>query len=174
VAQLGGTRPGDQPMIMVAGLSTRTGAVFGSTGPFFFSQEFALGGVQYGERLRGYEEFSITPEGYLTGTGTFNATRQSFGKAYFSTTAELGLRMNQSLYVNTFAEAGNVWARAREIDPTRLFRSIGFGASIITPFGPLGLDYAFGLDRLDQPCREGGGTTPAGDWTSARSTRELQ
>jgi outer membrane protein insertion porin family len=153
VAQLGGTRPGDQPMIMVAGLSTRTGAVFGSTGPFFFSQEFALGGAQYGERLRGYEEFSITPEGYLTGTGTFNATRQSFGKAYFSTTAELGLRMNQSLYVNTFAEAGNVWARAREIDPTRLFRSIGFGASIITPFGPLGLDYAFGLDRLDQSGR---------------------
>jgi outer membrane protein insertion porin family len=150
VAQLGGTRPGETPMIMVAGLSTRTGAVFGSTGPFFFSQEFALGGVQYGERLRGYEEFSITPNGYLVGTGTYNATRQSFGKAYFSTTAELGLRMNQALYVNTFAEAGNVWARAREIDPTRLFRSVGFGASIITPFGPLGLDYAYGLDRLNE------------------------
>jgi outer membrane protein insertion porin family len=60
----------------------------------------------------------------------------------------MGLRMNQSLYVNTFAEAGNVWARAREFDPTRLFRSLGIGASVITPFGPLGLDYAYGLDRL--------------------------
>jgi len=149
VAQLGGTRPGEQPMVMVAGLSTRTGSVFGSTGPFFFSQEFALGGVQYGERLRGYEEFSITPDGYLLGTGTYNATRGSFGKAYFATTAELGLRMNQSLYVNAFAEAGNVWRRAREIDPTRLYRSLGVGASVITPFGPLGLDYAYGIDRVD-------------------------
>ncbi|HEX9565924.1 MAG TPA: outer membrane protein assembly factor BamA [Gemmatimonadaceae bacterium] len=149
VAQIGGTRPGEQPMVMVAGLTTRTGTVFGNTGPFFFSQEFALGGVQYGERLRGYEEFSITPDGYLLGTGTYNATRGSFGKAFFATTAELGLRMNQSLYVNAFMEAGNVWRRAREIDPTRLFRSLGIGASVVTPFGPLGLDYAYGLDRLD-------------------------
>jgi outer membrane protein insertion porin family len=149
IGQIGGTKPGQQPMVAVAGLTTRSGAVLGSTGPFFFSQEFALGGVQYGERLRGYEEFSITPDGYLIGTSTYNAQRSSFGKAFFSTTAEVGLRMNQSLYVNTFFEAGNVWRRAREIDPTRLFRSLGVGASVITPFGPLGLDYAYGLDRLD-------------------------
>ena len=149
IGQVGGTKPGQQPMLFTAGLSTRAGAVFGSTGPFFFSQEFALGGVQYGERLRGYEEFSITPDGYLIGTSTYNAQRSSFGKAFFSTTAEVGLRMNQSLYVNTFFEAGNVWRRAREIDPTRLFRSLGLGASVITPFGPLGLDYAYGVDRLD-------------------------
>jgi outer membrane protein insertion porin family len=148
IGQIGGGRPGQQPMVFVAGLTTRGGAVFGSTGPFFFNQEFAMGGVQYGERLRGYEEFSITPRGYLIGTSTYNAQRGSFGKAFFATTAEMGLRMNQSLYVNTFAEAGNVWARAREFDPTRLFRSLGIGASVITPFGPLGLDYAYGLDRL--------------------------
>ena len=149
IAQIGGTKPGQQPMVAVAGLSTKAGAVLGSTGPFFFSQEFALGGVQYGERLRGYEEFSITPDGYLIGTSTYNAQRASFGKAFFTTTAELGLKLNQSLYANTFFEAGNVWRRAREIDPTRLFRSVGIGASVITPFGPLGLDYAYGLDRLD-------------------------
>ena len=149
IAQIGGTKPGQQPMVAVAGLSTKAGAVLGSTGPFFFSQEFALGGVQYGERLRGYEEFSITPDGYLIGTSTYNAQRSSFGKAFFTTTAEVGLRLNQSLYMNTFFEAGNVWRRAREIDPTRLFRSLGIGASVITPFGPLGLDYAYGLDRLD-------------------------
>ncbi len=148
IGQIGGGRPGQQPMMFVGGLTTRGGAVFGSTGPFFFNQEFAMGGVQYGERLRGYEEFSITPRGYLIGTSTYNAQRGSFGKAFFSTTAEFGLRMNQSLYVNTFAEAGNVWQRAREFDPTRLFRSLGIGASVITPFGPLGLDYAYGLDRL--------------------------
>jgi hypothetical protein len=44
-------------MKFVLGLTGRAGVVTGNTGPFFFSQEFALGGVQYGEQLRGYEEF---------------------------------------------------------------------------------------------------------------------
>ena len=57
-------------------------------GSFFFSQEFALGGVQYGEQLRGYREFSISPSGYVLGTDNFNATRSSFGKAFFTATAD--------------------------------------------------------------------------------------
>lgn len=149
LAEIGDRGPGRQPMVLVAGITSRAGAVFGNTGPFFFSQEFAMGGVQYGERLRGYEEFSITPDGYVTGTNAYNATRSSFGKAFFSTTAEIGLKVNQSLYLSTFYDAGNVWRRAREIDPTRLFRGIGIGASIMSPLGPLGLDYALGLDRLN-------------------------
>ncbi len=149
LAEIGDRGPGKSPMVLVAGISSRAGAVFGNTGPFFYSQEFAMGGVQYGERLRGYEEFSITPDGYVTGTNAYNAQRTSFGKAFFSTTAELGLRMNQSLYVDMFYDAGNVWRRAREIDPTRLFRGVGIGASIVSPLGPLGLDYAYGLDRLN-------------------------
>ena len=104
------------------------GAVLGSTGPFFFNQEFAMGGVQYGERLRGYEEFSITPEGLPDRHEHLQRARGLRSARHTSRrTAEFGLRMNQSLYVNMFAEAGNVWARAREIDPTRLFRSLGIG-----------------------------------------------
>jgi outer membrane protein insertion porin family len=158
LGQIGGAAPGTQPMVFVAGITSRAGAVFGNSGPFFFTQEFALGGVQYGERLRGYDEFSITPDGYLAGTSTFNAQRSSFGRAFFTTTAEFGLRVNQSLYLNAFYEGGNVWRRPREINPTRLFRGVGVGASLITPFGPLGLDYAFGLDRVDAAGRR----TPSG------------
>jgi len=149
LGQLGGSRPGSQPIKFVAGLTARSGTVFGNTGPFFFSQEFALGGVQFGERLRGYEEFSISPTGYVTGTGTFNAQRGSFGKAFFSTTAEVGMRVNQALYLAAFYDAGNVWNRPRDFDPTRLFRGAGISASTVTPLGPLGLDYAYGFDRLD-------------------------
>ncbi len=149
LAQFGSRAPSDQPMVLVAGITTHTGAVFGNTGPFFFSQEFALGGVQYGERLRGYEEFSITPDGYVTGTDTYNAQRGSFGKAFLTTSAEIGLRVNNSLYLNTFFDAGNLWRRAREIDPTRMYRGAGIGASAMSPLGPLGLDYAYGFDRLD-------------------------
>ena len=37
---------------------------------------------------------------------------------------------------------------------TRLFRGAGFGVSLITPLGPIGLDLAYGFDRtnvLGQP-----------------------
>lgn len=154
LGQLGGGRPGSQPIKFVAGLTARSGAVLGNTGPFFFSQEFALGGVQFGERLRGYDEFSISPNGYVTGTSTFSATRTSFGKAFFSATAEVGVRLNQALYVAGFYDAGNVWGHPRDFDPTRLFRGAGISASTVTPLGPLGLDYAYGFDRLDAQGRK--------------------
>ncbi len=61
--EIGGSKMGSQPMVLAIGLSARAGGVFGNTGPFFFSQRFAMGGVQFGEPLRGYPEFSITPAG---------------------------------------------------------------------------------------------------------------
>jgi outer membrane protein insertion porin family len=158
LGQIGGKAAGSQPMKFVLGMKGSAGVVTGNTGPFFFSQEFALGGVQYGEQLRGYDEFSISPNGYITNTDNFNATRTSFGKAFFTATAELGFRVNQSLYANLFYDVGNVYATARQFDPTRLFRGAGIGVSTITPLGPLGLDYGYGFDRLDRQGR------PAPKW----------
>ncbi|HKN58101.1 MAG TPA: outer membrane protein assembly factor BamA, partial [Gemmatimonadaceae bacterium] len=63
IGRIGGSLLGGEPMMFVVGLSTRAGAVFGNTGPFFYSQAFSVGGTQYGEPLRGYDEFSITPNG---------------------------------------------------------------------------------------------------------------
>jgi outer membrane protein insertion porin family len=105
--------------------------------------------VQFGEMLRGYPEFSITPTGFSGSTGTYNAQRNSFGNAFFTSTAEVGLRVSQQLYINVFYDAGNMWAHPREIDPSRLFRGAGLGASVVTPLGPLGLDWAYGFDRTD-------------------------
>lgn len=146
---IGGNAPGSQPMKVILGLTARAGMLFGNDGPFFFSQSFALGGTQYGEQLRGYEEFSITPAGYV-GTTNSNATRTSFGNAFFTSTVELGLRFNQMLYTDLFYDAGNIWDKPTEFDPSRLFRGVGVGVAIVTPLGPLGLDYAYGLDRVDQ------------------------
>jgi outer membrane protein insertion porin family len=151
IGAIGGSSTlGSEPMAIVLGLSTRSGMVFGNPGPFFYSQSFSLGGTQYGEPLRGYDEFSITPNGYdaqaANGAG---ARRSSFGNAFFTGTAELGLRVNQSLYFDTFFEGGNVWGHPREFDPTRLFRSAGFGAAIVSPLGPIGVDIGYGFDRLD-------------------------
>lgn len=159
LAYIGGNTPGSQPLTFVAGLTTRVGAVVGDPGPFFSSQSFALGGTQYGEPLRGYCEFAITPAGYdpTACDGNFQARRGSFGNAFFVGTAELGLRINQSVYLNTFFEGGNVWSRPREFDPLRLFRSVGFGGNVISPLGPLGVDVAYGLDRVDAQGRSNPG-----------------
>ncbi|MBA3656019.1 MAG: outer membrane protein assembly factor BamA [Gemmatimonadaceae bacterium] len=137
-------------MTVVLGLTARAGTVFGDPGPFRYTQSFSLGGTQYGEPLRGYEEFSITPNGFdpTAGNGQ-QAKAESFGNAFFAGTAELGLRVSQSLYINSFFDAGNVWNNPREFDPTRLFRGAGFGASIISPLGPLGIDLGYGFDRVD-------------------------
>ena len=151
---------GSSPMTFVLGLTARAGALFGDPGPFFYSQSFAVGGTQYGEQLRGYEEFSITPLGFnaFADGSSSGVSRASFGNAFFTGTGELGLRVNQSLYVNTFFEGGNVWDSPRQFDPTRLFRSVGFGAAIVSPLGPIGIDLGYGLDRLDTAGR------PAPGW----------
>lgn len=143
----GGSGLGEQPTKLVAGLSVRGGGVFGDPGPFFITQNFAMGGVMFGEPLRGYPEFSITPSGFQQTSGGFTAQQRSFGRVFLSTTAEVGLRFNSTIYASAFLDAGNVWARPQEFDPTRLFRGAGVGVSVISPLGPLGLDYAYGFDR---------------------------
>jgi outer membrane protein insertion porin family len=148
LASFGGGSPGGQSIKLVTGLSTRAGMLFGNAGPFYL-QRFSLGGVQFGEPLRGYDEFSITPAGYLP-TGQTRARPESFGNAFMTTTAEVGVRFGPQLYVNAFYDAGNIWARARDFDPTRLFRGAGVGVSLITPLGPLGLDLGYGFDRRDE------------------------
>ncbi len=149
LVKLGGDKAGPGGMKIVVGLTERGGIVAGNTGPFFSTQEFALGGVQYGEPLRGYPEFSITPLGFNPNTSTSNAVLQSFGNVFFTSTAELGLRISSQFYVNLFYDAGNLWAHPRDFDPTRLFRGAGIGVGTITPLGPLGLDWAYGFDRTD-------------------------
>ena len=148
LAQFGGGQIGSEPIVLDLGLSVRGGAVFGDPGGFFTSQKFSLGGVQYGEPLRGYDEFSITPHGFVEGSnGQSVAALDSYGSAFYTSTVELGLRINQQLNFDAFYDAGNIWARPRDFNPTRLFRGAGVGASVVTPLGPLGLDWGYGFDR---------------------------
>jgi outer membrane protein insertion porin family len=111
---------------------------------------YSLGGVQYGVPLRGYDEFSITPNGFDVSAGGNNAaSADAFGKSYSAFTVEAGARISQSLYISTFFDAGNVYRSARQWDPTRLFRGAGFGAAVISPLGPIGVDLGYGFDKVD-------------------------
>jgi outer membrane protein insertion porin family len=131
----------------VMGLSTRSGFVFGNSP--FIDQLFTMGGTQYGIPLRGYDEFSITPHGFDPSASGGQASASAFGKTYLAMTGEVGARLSQMFYVAAFYDAGNVWARAGQFNPTRLLRGAGVGLSIISPLGPIGIDWAYGFDRTD-------------------------
>ena len=147
LGQLGGGS-GGQPVKFVMGMTARSGALFGNAGAFFFQQQFSVGGVMFGQQLRGYPEFSITPTGFNPNTDQNRSDPGSFGNAFMTVTGEIGMRFNQMFYLNLFTDAGNNWASARQINPTRLYRSAGVGVSTVTPLGPLGLDLAYGFDRI--------------------------
>jgi outer membrane protein insertion porin family len=140
--------PATSPVKFVLGFSTRSGFVFGSSP--FFEQLFTLGGTQFFIPLRGYDEASITPFGYDPRASANGASPNAFGKAFFTMTGELGMRVSQMLYLSAFFDAGNVWSRPAQYNPTRLFRGAGLGAAVISPLGPLGIDYAYGFDRVDE------------------------
>lgn len=149
LGQLGGSRPGSNPIKFVLALKAEAGFVWGDAGPHF-RQLFALGGTQYGIQLRGYDEFSVTPAGFDPGaSGSRANTVDAFGASYFTSTSEIGMRISQMLYLSAFFDAGNVWSTPGRFNPTRLFRGAGLGIAVVSPLGPIGIDYAYGFDRTN-------------------------
>ena len=143
VGQLGsgGTGP-----IMALGLTMRGGALFGDASNFPFDR-FWMGGVQFGQQLRGYDETTITPGGVFEQSAAGIRETDRMGNAYLVVTAEYALRISDAVSISTFFDAGNVWARPRDIEPSSMYRGAGLGALLVTPFGPLGFDYAYGFDK---------------------------
>jgi outer membrane protein insertion porin family len=149
LGSLGGEGQMGAGVQFVLGITAKSGFVFGDAGPFYHDL-YALGGVQYGVPLRGYDEFAVTPNGFdPTAGGNSAAGPESFGKSFAAFTVEAGARISQSLYLSTFFDAGNIYRSARQWDPTRLFRGAGFGAAVISPLGPIGVDLGYGFDRVD-------------------------
>lgn len=146
VANFGGSQPGSRPIRTAIGLQARTGSIFGDiSNPF---DRFFLGGTYRGEQLRGYDEFSITPTGFID-PAIQNISLLRLGNSFLTLTGEYAVRFNDNLSLSAFAEAGNIWNNPSSINPTQLFRGAGLGVTVVTPFGPLGLDYAYGFDRPD-------------------------
>lgn len=149
VGSLGGGQPGTRPIRFTLGLTVETGALFGDASGFPF-ERYWMGGVQFGRPLRGYDETTITPRGYIPRNASGVALDQRFGDAYLRLSGEYAVRFTDNISVGMFYDAGNVWRKPSEMDPTRLLRGAGVGLMLVTPFGPLGLDYAYGFDK-DEP-----------------------
>ena len=146
VGQIGDQASGGRPMRFALGLTMKAGAVFGDAGAFPFDR-FWMGGVQFGQPLRGYGETTITPQGYYSERSAEIYDIDRLGNAFFTVTAEYALRLNDQISASLFYDAGNVWRDPWDIDPTKLFRGAGLGIQLVTPFGPIGLDYAYGFDK---------------------------
>ena len=147
VGQIGRGGPGGAggtPLTL--GLTVKAGAIFGDDSAFPFDR-FWMGGVQFGQSLRGYDETTITPQGYFAKDAAGIRDVDRLGDAYLQITAEYAIRIKGAASVQMFFDAGNVWSRPQDIDPTRLYRGAGIGIIFVTPFGPLGLDYAYGFDK---------------------------
>ena len=148
VGQIGGSAPGARPIRFTLGLTAESGVLFGDATRFPF-ERFFMGGVQFGRPLRGYDETTITPTGFIPRNVDI-PLEDRFGDAYLRLSAEYSVRFNDNLSVGLFYDAGNVYKEPRDFNPTRLFRGAGVGVMLVTPFGPIGLDYAYGFDK-DRP-----------------------
>jgi len=133
---------------MSVGLAVRGGAVFGNVDAFPFDR-FWMGGVQFGQSVRGYDETSITPLGYFPELSGSIQDIDRLGNAFIAFTSTFAMRPSDQISLNLFYDAGNVYRRPGDFDPTRLYRGAGFGVQLVTPFGPIGLDYAYGFDKPD-------------------------
>ncbi len=148
VGQLGGGQPDSRPILLALGFTVSGGAVFGNVDRFPFDR-FWMGGVQFGQMLRGYDETSITPLGYFPDRSADISDADRMGNAFLLLTMEYSLRLNDNISLSSFFDAGNVWRDPLDFNPTRLFRGAGLGVQLVTPFGPIGIDYAYGFDKTE-------------------------
>jgi outer membrane protein insertion porin family len=146
IGQLGAADAGGARFTL--GLRARAGVITGDASAFPF-ERFWVGGVQFGEPLRGYEETTITPFGFAEKGADGVRDIDRLGDAFLTIGAEYALRLSTTISISAFYDAGNVWRHPSEIDPSRLFRGAGLGLQLVTPFGPFGLDYAYGFDKDD-------------------------
>jgi outer membrane protein insertion porin family len=133
---------------MAFGLSARTGAIFGNVDLFPF-ERFYVGGVMFGQPLRGYQESTIGPRGYNAGCNN-NLELQCLGDAFVTVSGEYAVRLTDALSVSLFGDAGNVFASVGQFNTAQLYRGAGVGVTLVTPFlGAIGIDAAYGFDRPD-------------------------
>ncbi|HVW13997.1 MAG TPA: outer membrane protein assembly factor BamA [Mucilaginibacter sp.] len=98
--------------------------------------------------MRGYQNFSIIPEG-VNYTVDTNPGSTIYDKFTFELRHPVITSQSATIFVLAFAEGGNVWNSFDQYNPFNVRRSVGVGARIFLPiFGLLGLDYGYGFDKI--------------------------
>jgi outer membrane protein insertion porin family len=101
---------------------------------------FRLGGV-FIYPVRGYDEFEIVPTGNEPYVG---------GQAMSLFVTELRYPFTPRVHGALFFDAGNTWNTLSSADLSDMRKGAGAGIRVEVPMiGLLGLDYAYGFDRVD-------------------------
>lgn len=100
------------------------------------SERFFLGGVT---TIRGFEFRDIGPKD--------DAGNPLGGTSFAQFNLEIGRSLGSVLRVVAFVDVGNAYGADNDFDIGDLRRSAGLGIRIVTPIGPIRLDYGFKLDK---------------------------
>ena len=113
-------------------------------------QNFLLGTDVIG--LRGYPNNSINPTDFGDPNDPTDDIEGGtlFNKYVMEIRYPVSLSQAATIYVQTFVEGGNNWNDFAEFNPYNIKKSAGVGLRIFMPaFGLMGIDWAYGFDRLD-------------------------
>jgi outer membrane protein insertion porin family len=110
------------------------------------SETFRLGGTRV-DYLRGYPDYEVVPE---ENVHMVDGRRVRFpgGRFAYTFTAEYQFPLVNPVRGLVFLDAGNTWNSTRDFSLVDLKKGIGAGVRLEIPMlGPVGFDYAYGLDR---------------------------
>ncbi|MBG8553276.1 outer membrane protein assembly factor BamA [Hymenobacter guriensis] len=118
----------------------------GGSGLASGGQSNFLVGTEY-VGLRGYDD-PTDPNAVQDPNGTGGV---AYNKYVMELRYPVSLNPAATVYVLSFAEAGNSFDQYSKYNPYKLYRSVGVGARIfMSAFGLLGFDYGYGFDAVDR------------------------
>lgn len=138
--------PFGKPAIMLRhrlgylGSYTKGGSVPGN-------ETFRLGGTR-ADYLRGYPDYEVVPEENIHRGSDGREVRFPGGKLAYTFTAEYQFPVVNPVHGLLFFDAGNTWNSSRDFNLNDLKKGMGLGVRLEIPLlGPVGFDYAYGVDR---------------------------
>ncbi|MDH5201794.1 MAG: outer membrane protein assembly factor BamA [Nitrospirota bacterium] len=123
---------------IVLALSLRGGVAHGyhDTEELPIVERFFLGGRT---TVRGYSQDMLGPKG-SNGDPTG-------GNAFLCGNVEIRSSFGKGIGIVAFLDGGNVWLKAKDMDPANLKYTAGLGLRYNTPVGPIRIDYGHKLQR---------------------------
>ncbi|MGD9898583.1 MAG: outer membrane protein assembly factor [Calditrichaceae bacterium] len=117
----------------------------GKTEEIPISDRFYAGGAN---TVRGYPEQLLGPASTLDADGKIEEA--AGGKMLYLSNAELRIPLFWLFVLENFIDAGYVWREIGDFRPADIKASIGAGLALMTPLGPVRLDYGYKLMRDEQ------------------------
>jgi len=120
----------------------KAGAILepGKNGLIPINDRFYAGG---GTTVRGYQEQLLGPA--LVKNSDGKITKAAGGKLLALTNAELRIPLFWLLMMETFLDGGSVWGEIEDFNPLDYKFSFGAGLALLTPLGPIRVDYGYKL-----------------------------